>query len=312
MRWRMRLSAMLLTLSLLLNGCGAGDGRAGSALPEKLMASAENAAPYKAPPMATVAFHPDLAEGNGEIRIDLSAAGDGYIAVSAVSDHRLKFQVRVGDWTYNYNLSSEGEVSFFPLQCGDGHYIFRVMENIEGSKYAQIYLTERDVVLLDEFQPFLRSSDYCKYDAESACVKTASDLAAKCSTKLEVISAVYAFVCKNIRYDQKKAETVQSGYLPDVDDTLSSRKGICFDYASLAAAMLRSQGIPTKIIFGNVAPDDLYHAWNMVYTEESGWITVTFQVDGETWNRVDLTFSANGASDKFIGDGSHYTDVYSY
>ena len=30
------------------------------------------------------------------------------------------------------------------------------------------------------------------------------------------------------------------------------------------------------------------------------------------WNRIDLTFSANGADAQFIGDGGNYTDVYQY
>ena len=93
---------------------------------------------------------------------------------------------------------------------------------------------------------------------------------------------------------------------------MTSGKGICFDYASLTASMLRSQGIPTKVIFGYVSPDDLYHAWNMFYTEESGWVTVEFAVDPNDWNRLDLTFSAGGTDEKFIGDGSNYTDVYWY
>ena len=126
------------------------------------------------------------------------------------------------------------------------------------------------------------------------------------------MKAIYDYVCGAIKYDTAKATSVSSGYLPDPDETLRTGKGICFDYASLAAAMLRSQGIPTKIIFGYVAPDNLYHAWNMFYTEESGWVTVSFEVSADTWTRIDLTFSAGGASDKFIGDGTHYTDVYSY
>ena len=96
------------------------------------------------------------------------------------------------------------------------------------------------------------------------------------------------------------------------EQVLQDRKGICFDYASLAAAMLRSQGIPTKLVFGYVAPDDLYHAWNMFYTEEKGWVTVKFEVSANRWNRMDLTFSANGADGNFVGDGSNYKDVYCY
>jgi hypothetical protein len=50
----------------------------------------------------------------------------------------------------------------------------------------------------------------------------------------------------------------------------------------------------------------------MFYTEESGWVTVSFEVSKNSWTRLDLTFTANGANDKFVGDGSNYADVYSY
>ena len=93
---------------------------------------------------------------------------------------------------------------------------------------------------------------------------------------------------------------------------MATGKGICFDYASLAAAMLRSQGIPAKVIFGYVSPNDLYHAWNVFYTKKTGWVSVEFKVDKNTWNRLDLTFAANGADNDFIGDGSNYSDVYYY
>ena len=93
---------------------------------------------------------------------------------------------------------------------------------------------------------------------------------------------------------------------------MATRKGLCFDYASLTASMLRSQGIPTKLIFGYVSPDDVYHAWNMFYTEETGWVQVKFDVDPNDWNRIDLTFSAGGTSEEFIGDGTNYSDVYQY
>ena len=105
---------------------------------------------------------------------------------------------------------------------------------------------------------------------------------------------------------------MQSGYLSDPDSTMSTGKGICFDYAVLAAAMLRSQGIPTKMVFGYVAPNGIYHAWNMFYTKETGWVTVSFSVNKETWTRLDLTFSANGADSAFIGNGTNYADVYYY
>ena len=262
------------------------------------------------PPMATSAFHPERAENSGKVSVDLSAVSEGYVALCAYSNSRLKAQVLKDEMTYTYDISSEGVPSILPLQCGSGRYTIRVLENVGSTKYAVIYVTERNVKLLDEFQPFLRPNDYARYDASSLCVQSASHIAAHSRDALEFIGGVYELICGSIAYDAVKASSTTTMYLPDVDATLISGKGICFDYASLAAAMLRSQGVPTKIIFGYVAPNDLYHAWNMFYTKEKGWITVSFEVGDDTWNRIDLTCSAGGASDEFIGDGSHYTAVY--
>ena len=186
------------------------------------------------------------------------------------------------------------------------------MENVVDKKYSELYSFTCDAWLQDEFQPFLRPSTYINYTRDSDCVRKAAELAAESSDELSLVGAVYNFVCSQVTYDREKAMTVKSGYLPVPDETMNSGKGICFDYAALAASMLRSQGIPTKMIFGYVAPQGLYHAWNMFYTPQSGWVTVSFEVRGENWTRMDLTFSANGADATFIGDGSNYSDVYYY
>ena len=237
---------------------------------------------------------------------------DGYVAVSAISEKRLKFQVKFAEETYTYDLARDGTPSVFPLSCGDGEYRFRVMENVVDSKYAELYASSCEVRLSDEFQPFLRPSDYVPYSAQSQCVAKASELAAACSTQAELVGAIYGFICQHVSYDREKAATVSSGYLPNPDETLQTGRGICFDYASLAAAMLRSQGIPTREIFGYVSPNGVYHAWNMFYSAEQGWITVSFEVRENDWNRMDATFAASGADESFIGDGGNYTDLYCY
>ena len=113
-------------------------------------------------------------------------------------------------------------------------------------------------------------------------------------------------------YDNAKAEQLsgKSGYIPNPDETLPTQKGICFDYASLGAAMLRSLGIPCQVITGYVSPDDVYHAWNMVYIDGE-WISVEISIKPNSWTRVDLTFAASGAAST-IGDGTSYTDRYTY
>lgn len=332
---RIKMYGICLAMLLSLLGCGrAGDGRAENGNPQTGSVSAvipetgEEASdeglsmvsqdsetsfvPYQAPEFADSAFHADKAEGTGTVKLDLSALSQGYVAVSAESGKRLKFQVLKGDIKYNYNIASDGTPSVFPLQSGDGTYTFKVMENVTEGKYAPIYTAQKDVVLADEFQPFLRPSDYVNYSQDSECVKKAAELAQKAEDALGVVTAVYDYITTNVKYDYPKAESVQSGYLPDVDETLATGKGICFDYASLTAAMLRSQGIPTKMVFGDVSPDDVYHAWNMFYTEETGWVTVKFQVSADSWNRLDLTFSAGGADTSFVGDGNNYTDTSYY
>jgi len=267
---------------------------------------------YQAPSYAGAQFHEDLAEGDDSVKIDLSATSEGMVALSAHAEKRLKFQAITGDVTYTYDLANDGTPGVFPLQSGNGHYLFRVLENVAETKYAVLFQKEADVTMTDEFQPFLRPSDYSNYTEDSLCVKKAAELAAGAEDANGVVTAVFDFICSSVVYDTEKAQTVQSGYLPVPDETLTTGKGICFDYASLAAAMLRSQGIPTKVIFGYVSKDELYHAWNMFYTEETGWVTVDYQVSGDSWNRLDLTFSANGADGNYIGDGSNYTDLYFY
>ena len=75
-------------------------------------------------------------------------------------------------------------------------------------------------------------------------------MAASSADALDVVSSVYNYVVTNITYDTAKANSVQSGYLPNCDSVLSQKKGICFDYAAVMTAMLRSQNIPTKLVVG--------------------------------------------------------------
>ncbi len=267
---------------------------------------------YTPPEMVFSEYHPDAAEGTDVARIDLSEIQNGIVSACAHSEKRLKFQVMCGEETYNYNLPGDGTPALFPLTCGNGEYRFRIMENVVDSKYAELYGTSATVTLTSEYAPFLRPSIYISYTADSDCVKKAAELCASSSSVSDEVYAIYDYICETVTYDRAKAATVKSGYVPDPDETMQTGLGICFDYAALAASMLRSRGIPTKMIFGYVSPDDLYHAWNMFYTDETGWVTVSFEVTPGAWSRLDLTFSANGSDSSFIGDGSNYADVYYY
>ena len=72
----------------------------------------------------------------------------------------------------------------------------------------------------------------------------APNLQKPADTDLDVVTGIYHFAVDNIAYDDEKARNVKSGYLPDIDETLETRTGICFDYAALMTCMLRTREYP--------------------------------------------------------------------
>jgi threonine dehydrogenase-like Zn-dependent dehydrogenase len=144
-------------------------------------------------------------------------------------------------------------------------------------------------------------------------VDKARELVSGAENQGDAVKAVCNYIVQNVSYDTDKASQLSgtSGYVPNPDETFSTNKGICFDYASLGAAMLRSVGIPAKIITGYVSPEDLYHAWIMVYIDGS-WSSAQFSVNPQSWSRVDLTFAADSSITGLVGDGKTYTERYVY
>ena len=161
------------------------------------------------------------------------------------------------------------------------------------------------VNLSSETAPYLVPNVFVNYNESSAVVAKARELAQGAANQGDVVRNIYQWVVDNITYDHDKAAQLASatGYVPDPDATLAAGTGICFDYASLGAAMLRSLGIPCQVITGYVSPDDVYHAWNMVYIDGE-WISVEISIKPNSWTRVDLTFAASGAAST-IGDGTN-------
>ncbi|MDO4542428.1 MAG: transglutaminase-like domain-containing protein, partial [Bacillota bacterium] len=143
------------------------------------------------------------------------------------------------------------------------------------------------------------------------CVELGAELAATADTDLDVVENIYKYIIDNIEYDYDLAENVEVGYLPDIDRVLDEGKGICFDYAALATAMLRSQSIPTRLVIGYA--DNVYHAWISVYIEDVGWVNDVIEFKGTDWVRMDPTYDANASTfDKYIGSGANYHQMYLY
>ena len=255
-----------------------------------------------------------LQTSNGSATIDYSHAQEGYVMVRFQQQiqQRLKVLVQGPETTYSYNLPV-GEWTVFPLSDGNGSYRVGVYENTTGSRYATVLIAEFEVQLQDEFAPFLRPNQYVNYTHAQTVTAKGAELTAGVEDPLEKVTAIYHFVVSTLTYDKEKAATVKSGYLPDLEEVLAAQTGICFDYAALMAAMLRSQGIPCKLVVGYAG--DIYHAWISVWTEETGWIDGFIFFDGQIWKRMDPTFASSGKDDAdildFIENGT-YTAKYLY
>ena len=252
--------------------------------------------------------------GSEEISIDASNTGEGYVMVRYQgSSDKVKLQLKEPDGTvYTYTLSQDGYEAF-PLSGGDGNYHLDILEHAYDEMYALAMSQDIDVTLNDEFRPFLYANQYVWFTGDYQAVKYGAELSEGSSSDLDYVEQVYLYVTENIRYDDQLAESVESGYLPDIDETLSTKKGICFDYAALTAAMLRSQKIPTRLEVGYAG--EAYHAWISCYVEETGWIDNIIEFDGSSWSLMDPTFAASTNSrdlKQFIGDGSNYAVKYYY
>lgn len=247
--------------------------------------------------------------------IDYTDTMDGYVQAqfTASTQKRLKAQVKGPTTTYTYNMTA-GKMETFPLSDGNGKYQVTVYENTTGNKYAVVSSVTFDVALKDEFAPFLHSNQYVDYAAAPKTIAKAAELTKDVADPLKKVEKVYDYVVKNMTYDKQKAAVVTSGYLPVLDNVLEAKKGICFDYASLMTGMLRSQGVPCKLVVGYAG--SAYHAWINVWTEETGWVDGVIYFDGHAWHRMDPTFASSGKQSdaimKYIGDGKNYTAKYLY
>lgn len=245
---------------------------------------------------------------NEEAIIDYSNTDDGYIMVRyrMPTESRLKVLIKGPTTTYSYNLPAE-EWTTFPLSDGNGRYRMGVYINVRDSKYASVLFAEFDAEMTDEFAPFLRPNQYVNYADAPNTVQLGAELTLGLDHPLKKVAAVYDHVVHNFSYDYEKAETVKSGYLPELDAVLEEGKGICFDYAALMTAMLRSQQVPCKLVVGYAG--EVYHAWISVWTEENGWIDGAIFFDGHQWKRLDPTFASSGEGDpeimEFILNGTY-------
>lgn len=321
-RRKAAVSMTLVLLAVLLAGCG-GDSADKNNSPPSETASASTQGSETAvgtrdstPQVLVPQMDPAATFGNDLVQVNASYSQDGYIQVDYVgTNDNVKMQITTPEnVVYTYTLHDPGSFETFPLTGGDGTYTVKVFEHVQDTQYSTAYTTSIDVTLASEFSPYLYPNQYVNFSPGDAAVAKGQELALSANTDLDVVTNVYNYIIKNISYDQEKADTVKSGYLPVPDETLKTGKGICFDYAALMATMLRTQRIPTRLEIGYSGT--AYHAWVSVYITDVGWLDDIIKFDGHDWELVDPTLGANNSSEdrirSYIGDGSNYETQYVY
>lgn len=251
--------------------------------------------------------------GNDQVTVDTSNVSDGYFIIDYEgANDKPKMQI-IGPQGLTYNFDVHKGPETYNFTQGNGTYQIGVYEHIGNSQYTALASATVEVTIGNEFSPYLYPNQYVYFTKDSNAVSMAEDLALTADTDLDVVANVYNYVINTISYDRELAQNVKTTYLPDPDRTLDLKTGICFDYASLMTAMLRSQRIPTRLEVGYSG--DAYHAWISTYIEDIGWVNGIVQFHGDNWELMDPTLASTTSERElrsYIGDGSKYVVCYEY
>ncbi len=252
---------------------------------------------------------------NEKAEVDASNKANGFLMVKykAGGTHKLRVIITGPSGTaYVYALKSNGTYDAYPLTDGNGSYSITVYRDTGGGRYVAEYRgLVIEVALNNSLAPYLRANVYAYYGVNSTLVNIAQNLVRGKSGILAKVEAIYNYVSSTISYDYSVVGKLEGGYVPNLEQLLVVKKGICLDYSALATAMLRSQGIPTRLVFGYVRKNDgtqAYHAWIDVYSSESGWINGVIYFDGVSWKLMDPTHaSTSGNYKNFQPNVSRYS-----
>ena len=115
--------------------------------------------------------------------------------------------------------------------------------------------------------PYLLNGGATLWDTQTE--ELADEICASCDADAEKVQAIYNWIIHNCEYDYDYYSFIQ--YF-NIRRTLHTRKGVCYDFSNLFAALCRSQNIPCYVVDGTPYDRSLAaHTWNRVYYNFSWW-----------------------------------------
>jgi len=102
----------------------------------------------------------------------------------------------------------------------------------------------------------------------------------------EIIRADYTYIGEALTYDDSMIDNLAENRRKGAKDALDSGIGVCMEYADSLTAILRAQGIPSRIAFGySSSGEDSYaeagHSWVQAWIPEYGWLSIDPTYEGE-------------------------------
>ncbi len=256
---------------------------------------------------------------NKFVRIDTTTASEGYIILENLDERAYNIGVYISADVINdlekkpnfiWISDSKGKSSIkVPLTYGVTSYNITVVTSMTydptgsecSSKKAELTFTPTSV---SETGGFLLSAGEVIYDENMMFIKKAKEIAATCSNDFEKVEKIQAWVTSYMSYKDEEA-TPMIVYQCDLEKIYNRKTGVCYDYAVILAAMLRSQGIPCKLDFGYY--DGVGHVWTEVYVDSEGVLDAdNVYLEGKKWCRVEATLSGANGVKEFINESDKY------
>lgn len=243
-------------------------------------------------------------ETNGVRLYDIGASKvEGYVELRGeTTKSRIKLMVVKNDEQTWYEIKLE-KGRFFQqlwLNKGTGKYTIYVMVNEYDRKYS--YGPKLIVENTAELNAFLVPDKHIESTDKTVAAK-AAEITKGLNSDIEKARAIYEWVTQNIRYDYEKYKRHLNGSYDNEYGALlalTSKKGVCYDYAALIAALGRASGIQTKVVYGTgkVNGTSGYHAWNEMYIDGQG-----------KWIKLDATFASMSGENFFDSEKFDETHI---
>ncbi len=143
-------------------------------------------------------------------------------------------------------------------------------------------------------EQFLKDTSYLNLEDETLR-STQRRITSGADKVMDIVNRVTEFVYREMRPNASIA------LLRDAREVLRTKEGVCRDYAILTASLLRSAGVPTKLVTGMVYSEGAfyYHAWVEVWTG-SRWIGVDPTLNQVGVDATHIKFAEGDPEEAFV------------